>query len=79
MTDQPDTLIVIQNKRRFFIMIPMMVDDMEISPRAFRLYAHIVRRGECWENTRNLARACKMSTGAISRAKKELQQVNLIH
>jgi hypothetical protein len=80
MTD--DTLLVSENKRSFFIMLPILVDDMSLSVFAFRLYAHIVRRvgngGECWENSRNMGEACNMSPASISRAKQELTKAKLI-
>lgn len=77
-----DNLLTSENKRSYFLMLPLMVDDLNLSPQAFRLYAHIVRRvgdgGECWENTANMARCCCMSTGAVSKAKAELVKAELI-
>lgn len=59
-----------------FAMIPNMVDDMGLSPYAYRLYGHLKRvtgeGGACWQNTQELAKVCGMSTGMISKAKKEL-------
>ena len=69
--------------RKYFITIPNLVDDMGLSPVAFRLYTHIKRvageNGECWQSTRTLANACKVSAGSISKAKKELEASKLIH
>lgn len=68
--------------RRYFVILPNLVDDLALSPYAVRLYLRIKRRagetGGCWENTRNLAAACRMSTAQVSRAKKELQAAGLI-
>jgi hypothetical protein len=62
--------------------IPNSVDDMDLSPYAFRLYAHIKRvagdNGECWQSTITLSEACHMSTGAVTSAKKELLAAGLI-
>lgn len=79
MTD--DNLITTQERAYFFI-IPNMVDDLGLSPYAFRLYAHMKRvageTGACWQSTRTLADTCKMSVGKVSKAKKELQEAGLI-
>lgn len=59
-----------------FTMIPHLVDDMELSPHAVRLYLHLKRvageNGECYQSTATLSKACRMSSGMISKAKKEL-------
>jgi len=71
--------------RRYFTMMPNIVDEMDdLSPYAFRLYMHFRRvagagsGGQCWQSTRTLAEACNMSTGSISKAKKELEAAGLI-
>lgn len=68
--------------RKYFTTIPNIVDDMKLSPAAFRLYAHIKRvageNGKCWQSTRTLANACRVSAGSISKAKKELVNAKLI-
>ena len=62
--------------------LPNIIDDMDLSVYAFRLYAHLKRRagdtGECWEGTRKLAETCKMSIGQVSKAKQELKDRGLI-
>ena len=58
-----------------------IVDDLDISVNAFRLYGHLVRISSINDSdigTRALASACKMSIGAVSHAKKELQDAGLI-
>jgi hypothetical protein len=81
-TPTDNTLIVDPGSKSYFIMTPFIIDDMDLTPHGFRLYIHLKRRagekGECWENTRNLAAACHMSTGKISEAKKELVEKGLI-
>jgi hypothetical protein len=55
---------------------------MDLSVYAFRLYARLKRvagdSGQCWESTRTLADACKMSVGQIGKAKQELSDAKLI-
>jgi len=63
----------------FFTMIPHIVEALDLTPYAFRLYAHLKRvtgenkTGKCWKSTSTLAKACRMSAGSISNAKKELE------
>ena len=84
MVDDNEAPIIVNDpgERKFFIMIPFLIDDMGLSKNAVRLYLHLKRRaGEnnlCFENGRNLARWCKMSTGTVSAAKKELEEAGLI-
>lgn len=79
-----DTYIEFQETPRDnFTMIPNIVDDMGLSPYAYRLYGHIRRvageNGACWEGARTLAKACNMSVGMVSKVKKELIEARLIH
>src|SRR4030067_1962918 len=59
-----------------------MIDDLGLTPYAFRLYVHLKRvagdEGTCWQSTNTLAKACQMSSGSISNAKKELCKLGLI-
>ena len=63
----------------FFTMIPHIVEALDLTPYAFRLYAHLKRvtgenkEDKCWKSTETLAEACRMSMGAVSNAKKELE------
>jgi hypothetical protein len=69
---------------KFFTMVPNYLIDLPLSPIAFRVYVYIKRRtgealgGKCWEASENIARACAISTGALSKAKTELQTTKLI-
>lgn len=69
-------------KRKWFTMIPNIVDEMELTPHEFRLYIHLRRvageNGECWQSTRTLAEACRMSAGAVSNSKQRLIDHGLI-
>jgi hypothetical protein len=64
------------------IEIPNSVDDMDLSPYAFRLYGRIKRRaadnGVCRDGDRDLAAHCKMSQPTVSRAKSQLKKAGLI-
>lgn len=68
--------------RKYFTLIPNIVDDMDLSPQAYRLYGHLKRvagdSGTCWQSTDTLSKNCKMSTGSISEAKTELAKAKLI-
>jgi predicted transcriptional regulator len=68
--------------RKYFTMIPNIVDDAGLSVYAFRLYCHLMRvagdKGECWQSTRTLAEKCNMSPMSVSRAKRELTKAGFI-
>jgi len=77
MNEQNEEYEIIEEvPHNHFMMIPNLIDDMGLSPHAFRLYCHLKRvageEGKCWQGTAGLAKACGMSAGAISNAKKEL-------
>jgi len=69
-------------ERQCFYMTPNMIDDMGLSPFAYRLYGHFKRvageDGKCWQSTSALATHCCMSIGSVSKAKKELVEKKLI-
>lgn len=69
-------------ERKYFTMVPHLIDDSLLSPYAVRLYLRLKRRagegGKCWETTANLANACCMSPSTVSRAKRELENAGLI-
>jgi hypothetical protein len=68
--------------RRYFTILPNVLDEMGLSPYAIRLYFRLKRRagenGECWENSQHLAEGCNMSKSQISRTKAELEMAGLI-
>jgi hypothetical protein len=85
MADIPDTPEEMHEIRdeaphNHYTSIPNMVDDLGLSPYAFRLYCHLKRvageLGACWQSTNTLAEACQMSMGMISKAKQELTATN---
>lgn len=67
---------------RYRTEIPNIIDDMDLSVYAFRLYVRLKRvagdDGKCFFTTRQLAEQCRMSVGAVSKAKQELAGKDLI-
>jgi len=61
----------------YFCQIPNLVDELDLTPQAYRLYGHLKRvageSGKCWQSTKTLSDKCRMSAGAVSEAKKELE------
>jgi hypothetical protein len=83
MSDKSNEVVDNSGDRKYFTMIPNMLDDlMDLSVYGFRLYYHLKRvagdKGKCWQSTKNLAYWCNMSVGAVVRAKKELERLRLI-
>lgn len=80
MTDN----LIIDNtsERKYFTMLPNLIDDLGLSVYAFRLYCHIKRvtgeDGMCWQSTERLSKACRMSVHSVVDAKKELADAKLI-
>lgn len=68
--------------RKYRIELPNLIDEIDISVYAFRLYVHMRRvagaSGTCFEGTRALAERCRMSMGKVSEAKQELIDKRLI-
>ncbi len=81
MGDELDDAFGEKVKRDYFSMIPHIVDDLALTPYAFRLYVHLCRvvgnDGKCWQSTDTLAAACHISTGAIVKAKRELVRTKI--
>lgn len=73
---------ITEEKRYAFTILPNIIDDMGLSAIAYRLYGHLKRvageKGECFQSGETLAKACNLSTGAISKAKNELRDAGLI-
>lgn len=71
-----------ESPRTYFTQIPNCVDDMGLTPYAYRLYGHLRRvageNGACWQSTSTLAKACRMSAGSVSKYKQELIEADLI-
>lgn len=57
------------------------LDDHDLDPFAFRVYAHLVRRsndGRAWPEQRTIAEACRMSKRQVIRCVKDLQARRLL-
>jgi hypothetical protein len=72
-----------ETPRTHYAMIPHIVDDMGLSPHAYRLYGHFRRvigenGGKCWQSTATIAEHCKMSAGMVSKVKRELEAAGLV-
>ena len=70
------------DSRKYYTTIPNIIDDMDLSVYAYRLYGHLKRvagdAGQCWQSTETLAKACGMGWATVSRAKTELVGKELI-
>lgn len=73
------------NDRKYFTIIPNIIDDMDMSLSALRLYLHIKRvcgaeesKGACFQSTRTLAENCGIAVGTVTKAKMELLDMGLI-
>src|SRR5439155_15721554 len=63
---------------RFFFQPPNIIFELGLSSRELALYL-VIRRtagddGLCWRSTRTLARMAGMSTGSVSKAKRQLSR-----
>lgn len=80
--DQTDKIIEQTPDRRYFTIIPNLVDDLALSVYAYRLYGHLRRVageiGICWASIRTMADATQMSKSQVARAKDELAAAGLI-
>jgi hypothetical protein len=83
MTD-PTRVVDAGDLRLYRTEIPNLIDDMNLSVYAFRLYVHLKRvagasnEGACWQSTRTLATHCGMSASKVSESKQELVDAGLI-
>ncbi len=73
--------IIDLGSKDFFAQIPNLLDDMDISKEAYRLYCHFKRAcgetGESTASTEWLAIVCDMSTKTVMKAKKELSNYKI--
>ena len=70
------------DSRKYFMQLPNMIDDLNLSLIAFRLYIHLKRvageNGVCYQSSDTLAKACNMGVASVVKAKKELLEARLI-
>ena len=62
---------------KYFTIMLNMADD-ELDPYQYRLLAHYVRVGTCWQSVRTTAAACKMSVGKVVATRQELARLGYI-
>ena len=64
--------------RKYFTMLPNLLDDAGLSPYAFRLLVHYYRvcggNNSCYEGVRTTAKRTCMSVGKVSESRRELEQ-----
>ena len=89
--NENDTLHEIDDENNILAnstMLPNIIDDMDLSPYAVRLYFRFKRRvnqnrdgstkGSAYDSTRTLAESCKMSIAQVTKTKRELVAAGLI-
>lgn len=64
--------------RKWRIELPNLYDDSDLDPYEFRLLAHYVRVGNCYESTRTTAEKCKMSPGQVVEKRRTLADKKFI-
>jgi len=73
-----------ETNRKYFSMIPHLIDDLPLSPSEVRLYLHYKRRageladGRCFESTENIAKFLHMGKSTVCMARKKLHFFRLI-
>ena len=65
---------------RDIIQLPVRLDDMGLTPAAFRVYCHFVRSAmdDTWESSEEIAQKCKISKNTLYPIKKQLEAAGLI-
>lgn len=70
------------DSRKYFVMLPVLVDDLDLDVYEFRLYVHLKRRAgmsdEVALGLRSIAEHCGMSKPTVIKAKESLQAKGLI-
>ncbi len=66
------------NLKKYFMQLPNLYDDAGLDPFEFRLLAHYVRRGDCWEALRTSAAACHMSKNIVTAKRNSLARKGFI-
>ena len=60
--------------KKYYTMLPNIMDDSDLDPFEFRLLVHYYRVGACWEGTKTTAQKCNMSVGAVSKKRRSLAE-----
>jgi hypothetical protein len=64
--------------RKYRTELPNLYDDVRLSPYEFRLLAHYVRVGNCYQSVRTTAGICCMSVGQVVKARESLEAAGWI-
>lgn len=64
--------------RKYRMELPNLYDDSDLTPNEFRLLAHYVRRGTCYEGVRKTAKCCNMSHPTVIRTRNSLVEKGYI-
>jgi DNA-binding MarR family transcriptional regulator len=76
MTD--NQTINVPSIRKYFHIVPNILDDMGLDVHEHRLITHYLRRGTCTESVRTTAEHCKMSRNTVTAARNRLEEKGLI-
>lgn len=58
--------------------IPAWLDDLGLDSREFRVYCHVLRRGECWEASEEIAEHCRMNRKTVYAVLSRLEARGLV-
>lgn len=77
------TIIDEGDLRKYRTELPNLIDDLGLSPAAYRVYGHYKRRagangGECTEGLRSISQHCKLSINTVRKGRDELLKQGLI-
>ena len=61
------------------LFISAELDDFGLTPNQFRVLAHVSRRGDCWESSRNIANICRLHLRTVRKSLKELTTMRLLN
>ncbi len=76
--DDEQQIIDPANLRHYRTELPNLYDEFDLTPYEFRLLAHYVRRGNCYETTRKTGYWCGMSPAKVVYTRRKLVEKGLI-
>lgn len=60
------------------VFIPSWFDDLDLDPYSFRVLAHIVRCGKCWQSAKVMAIHCKIDRKRVFKSLTNLESKGLV-
>ena len=83
MPEEPtEQLIEGDGGRKYFTMLPNILDDSDLTPHAFRLLVHYYRvcggYNSCYEGVRVTAKRTHMSVGTVSKCRRDLEKAGWV-